>query len=199
MHLEYLLIWKRNTSSLNPHFYLPALHVTMVYWSQNQSGWYIFVCYVIMWCQRKWESQPYIKSIPAGNLLLSAAMLFAGARPTKTLRVLNLLRCATIKKWSTKNYTCIEPYQMFGAVSRGWWLWQIRELKPSIFTSCWWKCLLILVTAHDGSTIRISFPSHCQHHRVSCRYATCLYLLWCKYNNYIEAVHAMWWRQLTHW
>ena len=46
---------------------------------------------------RKWESQPFIKNVPAGNLLLSAAILFAGAQPTKMLRVLNLLKCATIK------------------------------------------------------------------------------------------------------
>lgn len=37
--------------------------------------------------------------------------------------------------------------------------------------------LLILVTAQDGNTTRMSFPSHFQHHRVSWRYATCLYFL----------------------
>ncbi len=37
--------------------------------------------------------------------------------------------------------------------------------------------VLILVTAHDGNTTCTSFPSHCQHHWVSWRYATCLYFL----------------------
>ena len=35
-----------------------------------------------------WESQPLIHNVPAGNLLLSAGILFAGASPTKVLRVL---------------------------------------------------------------------------------------------------------------
>lgn len=46
--------------------------------------------------QRQWDSQPMIKNTPAGNLLLSAAILFTGALPTKTIRVLEVLNCATI-------------------------------------------------------------------------------------------------------
>ena len=42
--------------------------------------------------QRIWESQPIINNVPAGNLLLSASILFAGAQPTKTLRVLEFFR-----------------------------------------------------------------------------------------------------------
>ena len=38
--------------------------------------------------------------MPAGNLLLSVAILFAGALPTKTLRVLDFLGCAAIKPWA---------------------------------------------------------------------------------------------------
>ena len=43
-----------------------------------------------------WESQPYIGDVPAGNLLTSAAILFAGAFPAKSLRVFSTLNCATI-------------------------------------------------------------------------------------------------------
>lgn len=43
-----------------------------------------------------WESQPYIGNLPAGNLLTSAAILFAGAFPTKSLRIFSTLNCATI-------------------------------------------------------------------------------------------------------
>ena len=39
----------------------------------------------------KWESQPYVCGMPAGNILLSASILFAGAIPGKTLRVLRLM------------------------------------------------------------------------------------------------------------
>lgn len=37
----------------------------------------------------KWSSQPYIGAFPAGNILLSAGILFAGASAGKVLRVLN--------------------------------------------------------------------------------------------------------------
>ncbi|XP_041366720.1 uncharacterized protein LOC121381467 [Gigantopelta aegis] len=46
--------------------------------------------------QRLWNSQPFIGNIPAGNLLLSSAILCAGALPTLTLRVMKHLRCLTI-------------------------------------------------------------------------------------------------------
>ncbi|XP_033127102.1 uncharacterized protein LOC117124881 [Anneissia japonica] len=44
----------------------------------------------------RWLSQPYISSIPAGNLLLSAAILFSGALPSKVLKVLRF--------WGVKSY-----------------------------------------------------------------------------------------------
>ena len=44
----------------------------------------------------EWESQPKIGSIYGGNLLLSSAILFAGASPTQVLRVMSFLSCARI-------------------------------------------------------------------------------------------------------
>ena len=43
-----------------------------------------------------WNSQPFIKNKPAGNILLSAAILFSGSTPTKVLHFLNCLRVASI-------------------------------------------------------------------------------------------------------
>ena len=43
-----------------------------------------------------WKSQPYIRNIPAGNLLTSAAILYSGFLPAKALRVFKTLHCATI-------------------------------------------------------------------------------------------------------
>ena len=43
-----------------------------------------------------WDSQPFLRDIPAGNLLLSASILFSGALPTQVVRVLTNLRCASI-------------------------------------------------------------------------------------------------------
>ena len=43
-----------------------------------------------------WNSQPYIGARPAGNVLLSAGLLFTGASATKTLRVLTHMGVAVI-------------------------------------------------------------------------------------------------------
>ena len=47
---------------------------------------------------RKWESQPKIGTIAAGNLLLSAAILASGSLPTKSLRMLKIMGVATIHR-----------------------------------------------------------------------------------------------------
>ena len=46
--------------------------------------------------ERTWSSQPLLGKTPAGNVLLSGAILFAGATATKILRVLQHMRIATI-------------------------------------------------------------------------------------------------------
>ena len=46
--------------------------------------------------QREWQSQPFINDIPAGNLLLSAAIYFNGASFTKINRVLNALQIQVV-------------------------------------------------------------------------------------------------------
>ena len=43
-----------------------------------------------------WNSQPFIKNIPAGNILLSASILFSGSTPTKIIHFLNCLHVACI-------------------------------------------------------------------------------------------------------
>ena len=45
-----------------------------------------------------WKNQPLVKDTPAGNLLLSAAILFSGSTPAKTLRMLSVLNMASIKE-----------------------------------------------------------------------------------------------------
>ena len=79
----------------------------------------------------KWESQPMIKNVPAGNLLLSAAILFAGAQPTKTLRVLNFLGCAAIKSWTFYEH---QRFYLHQAISTVWsqnQMAMIRSLQAS--------------------------------------------------------------------
>ena len=45
---------------------------------------------------RIWASQPYVKNTPLGNLLISAAILYTGSLPAKSLQFLKTLKCATI-------------------------------------------------------------------------------------------------------
>ena len=63
----------------------------------------------------KWDSQPMIQRIPAGNILLSAAILFSGSLLTKVMQLLKIYGCASISE-ST------------------YYLHQGKFLQPSIFT-----------------------------------------------------------------
>ncbi len=66
---------------------------------------------------RTWDSQPWYGNIPAGNLLLSAATLFAGGSCAKMLRILNIMRVATISESSFYRHqsSILQP-----AIER-WW------------------------------------------------------------------------------
>jgi solute carrier family 8 (sodium/calcium exchanger) len=63
----------------------------------------------------KWDSQPVVKNTPAGNILLSAAILFSGALPARMLRLFKLFGCASIS-------------------SSTYFSHQKRFLQPSVFT-----------------------------------------------------------------
>ena len=62
-------------------------------------GTYIHVSQECTHCLRvkEWCSQPFVKSnMPAGNILLSAAISFSGALPSQILHVLKVFGCASI-------------------------------------------------------------------------------------------------------
>ncbi|XP_070548687.1 uncharacterized protein [Ptychodera flava] len=54
---------------------------------KQQIGSYIVITQSCQNCSynREWASQPMVNSIPAGNILLSASILFAGAPPSKVI------------------------------------------------------------------------------------------------------------------
>lgn len=68
---------------------------------------------------RIWNSQPLIgkHATPAGNLFLSASILFAGASPTQVLRVLEFLSVPTI---SQRTFFRHQSHFLLPAVSRVW-------------------------------------------------------------------------------
>ena len=51
-------------------------------------------------CGRRctWESQSFIGTVPAGNILLSSAILYSGSLPSKALRMFQVLKCAAIDR-----------------------------------------------------------------------------------------------------
>ena len=64
-----------------------------------------------------WDSQPKVKITPAGNVLLSAAILFAGASPTKVNRV---LKHAGIKTTTTRTFNNHQNFYLQPAVVEQW-------------------------------------------------------------------------------
>ena len=66
-----------------------------------------------------------IKNVPAGNLLLSTAILFAGDQQAKTLRVLDFLGCAAIKPWTLHEHQRL----YLQAISNVWSRYQIAIIR----------------------------------------------------------------------
>ena len=68
---------------------------------------------------RTWNSQPCIGNgaLPAGNLLLSASILYAGASPTQVLRVLEFLSVPTITQ---RTFFRHQSHYLMPSVSRVW-------------------------------------------------------------------------------
>jgi len=66
----------------------------------NVTGSCISVLQVCKSCGKhfQWSSQPMVENIPAGNIILSASILFAGAIPSKVLRVMEFcgLECISL-------------------------------------------------------------------------------------------------------
>ncbi|XP_056014379.1 uncharacterized protein LOC125647123 [Ostrea edulis] len=72
-----------------------------------------------MFCGYSWQwcSQPSIGTIPAGNLALSASILFSGALAAKVLRVLQCMGVATI---SRRTFATHHSSILFPSIARVW-------------------------------------------------------------------------------
>ena len=113
----------------------------------QQMGTFISIKQSCSHCDHEWlwNSQPFIKNKPAGNILLSAAILFSGSTPAKVLHFLNCL-----------NVACI--------TDRTFYLHQTQYLEPSVL-SVWshkqqqllLACKLPLTIGGDG---RADSPGH---------------------------------------
>lgn len=71
-----------------------------------------------------WDSQPIIKKKPAGNLFLSAAILFSGGSPTRALRMLQLINVQVMTSRTFFNY------------QKGYLLPAIKNVGPKLLEIC---------------------------------------------------------------
>ena len=74
---------------------------------------FISIKQICFYCGHEWSwhSQPFIKDRPAGNILLSAAILFSGSTPTKVFHLMNFLQvlCFTDRTFYIHQTEYLEP------------------------------------------------------------------------------------------
>ena len=78
-------------------------------------------------CQHSysWYSQPFLGSVPAGNLAVSSAILYSGALPTKVLRLMNFMNIPTISHQTFFNH---QRHILYPAVLRFWKHQQMQHI-----------------------------------------------------------------------
>ena len=96
----YLFICRKSILCLRTHY---SVCLRNVHCSSNTTnitkttiGTFLHVKQLSMGHIRHWESQPFVSNTPAGNIILSASILFAGTSPSKTPRVLEFFGCPSI-------------------------------------------------------------------------------------------------------
>ena len=65
----------------------------------------------------EWKAQPFVRDYPAGNILLSAAVLFSGSMFSKVLRLFNHMRLACIEKSTFFRH---QKELLFPAINKIW-------------------------------------------------------------------------------
>ncbi|XP_052767644.1 uncharacterized protein LOC128208215 isoform X2 [Mya arenaria] len=66
---------------------------------------------------RRWESQPKVRGVPAGNILLSAGILFSGCSPSKVLRIFEFINVLSI---SLSTFFSHQRTVLWPAIERVW-------------------------------------------------------------------------------
>lgn len=97
----------------------------------------------------QWSSQPSLGNIPAGNLALSASILFSGALSAKVLRVLQCMGVATITR---RTFYSNQASILFPAIARVWNRHQEMYVRQAVDRG---EPLVI------GGDVRADSPGHC--------------------------------------
>jgi hypothetical protein len=77
------------------------------------------------------SGQPYIGRTPAGNIRLSAAILFVGALPAQALRMFGVLNCPTIGK---KAFFRHQSHPLQPAIASIWTSWPSSKINKRLYS-----------------------------------------------------------------
>ncbi|XP_064647939.1 uncharacterized protein LOC135500411 [Lineus longissimus] len=78
--------------------------------------------------ERTWNSQPMYNRITAGNVLLSSAILFSGAIPSKILQVMRILGCQSIHR----NTFFVHQSRLLWPAVQDAWRQEQREILDAV-------------------------------------------------------------------
>ncbi|XP_035662758.1 uncharacterized protein LOC118406641 isoform X1 [Branchiostoma floridae] len=97
----------------------------------DTAGSFLQVTQVCKLCKfvRKWSSQPFIGNTPAGNLLMSAAILFAGAIPKQALHMFRHLSCQCV---SIRTFFRHQRLYLHSAIQNVWQAQQDGLLNSAV-------------------------------------------------------------------
>jgi len=98
----------------------------------HRMGTYIKISQVCSKCSttNEWASQPMLHNVPAGNIILSAAILLTGSSPTKILRMLSIMNVASHTVGTYHNHARIYLHPLVW----GFWLAHRMDLVEELNT-----------------------------------------------------------------
>ena len=149
--------------------------------------------------KRIWMSQPMIKDTPAGNVMVSAAILFSGSTPGKILRLMNEMRIACICDSTFYNHQTAYLYPAVVSV------WESHQTK--LLAECRSRGTALSIggdgradspghSAKYGSYSLIDFDSNKNIHMklVQVKFAHCFYIIcnWiCSQSNQVTSTNHL--------
>ncbi len=126
-HNKYIIFWS-SLRKLLTWCHCPECGSQDIQCRIQSVGTFLCVTVVCGSChkQTQWDSQPHIGNFPAGNILLSAGILFSGASVSKVLRVLNSIGIVTYNK---RTFFRHQKFLLIPAIEKVWETQQDRYLS----------------------------------------------------------------------
>lgn len=150
-HRIYFIFWPCLVQLLVSWCSCPSCGSRRVAWTRQEFGTMLKLSFSCVDCGQctAWNSQPYFGRVAAGNILLSAGILFAGATATKVLRVLMHMGTAV---FSVRTFFRHQQKILHRAVMQ---VWRERQM---------WMFSALQTEDHDivcGGDGRADSPGHC--------------------------------------